>query len=119
MTAAALANGLLRDFKIISSNDKFEIIDPSKIRREKLRIGDREVNTRDVSGLRCIGADGKKDKKSKVILEREVDGETYITKTTDTIEHYSYTIESGNYLCFVSISLSIYNYNTLLSGMLY
>jgi hypothetical protein len=95
MAAAALANALLKDFGLINEESNFEVLDAAKIRREKNRIGGKEVTGRNVDQIECIGLDGKKDKKSKVLKKSIIDGEQYITRTTDNIEHYSYTIESG------------------------
>ncbi len=45
--AAALANGLLKDFGLISDTDRFEVIDPSKISREKRRVGEASIKERE------------------------------------------------------------------------
>lgn len=71
------------------------MIDAAKIRRAKQRIGFKEVEERDTDNLKCIGLDGKEDKGTKVVKKTEIEGETYVTKTTDKVEHYSFTIESG------------------------
>ena len=93
--AAALANGLLRDFNIVSDSSNHEVLDGAKVRREKVRVGDHEVKERGEVKLKCIGTDGKKVKKAKAIKVNEINGEKTITKTTDTIDYYTYTIESG------------------------
>jgi DNA integrity scanning protein DisA with diadenylate cyclase activity len=61
--AAALANALLKDFGIITNTDRVEVIDSSKISREKRRIGATSVIDReqDILKLQCIGLDSKKD----------------------------------------------------------
>ena len=66
MAAAALANGLLKDFGIITREDRDEVIDGNKIRREKMRVSKGVVTEQDedVINLTCIGVDGKKDKDS-------------------------------------------------------
>ena len=66
MAAAALANGLLKDFGIITRNDKEEVIDSNKVMREKKRVsgGAVQVHDTNVQSLLCIGLDGKKDKNS-------------------------------------------------------
>jgi hypothetical protein len=67
--AAALANGLLKDYGHITDDNRINVIDPSKISREKRRISTASLNERktEVTGLRCIGLDSKRDADSLVI----------------------------------------------------
>ncbi len=121
--AAALANGLLRDFQIITDNLNHEVLDDAKVQREKVRVGDHEVKERGEVKLKCIGTDGKKVKKAKAIKVNEINGEEFISRMTDTIDFYTYTIESGstylsNYLIYVSIYLS-YFYHLLSTVFFY
>ena len=66
MAAAALANGLMKDFEIITRTNKLEVVDAAKIAREKKRVAGGVLNDRerDMQQLKCIGLDGKKDKNS-------------------------------------------------------
>jgi hypothetical protein len=67
--AAALANALLKDFGHITADNRIDVIDPSKISREKRRISTASLTERqaDVRGLKCIGLDSKRDAESLVI----------------------------------------------------
>ena len=117
--AAALANGLLRDFNIVSDSSNHEVLDGAKVRREKVRVGDHEVKERGEVKLKCIGTDGKKVKKAKAIKVNEINGEKTITRTTDTIDYYTYTIESGtNYLSNLCICLSIFLSSSIINCFL-
>ena len=93
MTAAALCNAILTDFGLITPTKTFEVVDAAKIRREKNRIGSKEVTSRGITNLECIGTDGKRDKDSRVLITG-IDG--LLHRRSTTVEHISYTIESGN-----------------------
>ena len=87
---------MLRDFNIIDDANNFEVLDAAKIRREKIRIGAIEVKESKKVKVKCVGTDGKRVIDAKCIKETlGEDGETYFTHTTDTIDYYTYTIESG------------------------
>ena len=57
---------MLKDHGIITRTDRLEVIDASKIKREKKRICKSVVEERDeqVQNITCIGLDGKQDKGS-------------------------------------------------------
>jgi len=98
VAAAALANGLMKDLGIITDHDRVEVLDANKILREKKRICSQAVEERtsELKSLRCIGLDGKKDKNSLIIEEIKDDrGERRVLKTKGTVDHYSFTVESG------------------------
>ncbi len=63
--AAALANGLLRDFNIVSDSLNHEVLDGAKVLREKVRVGDHEVKERGEVKLKCIELMGRKLRKQK------------------------------------------------------
>jgi len=95
--AAALANGLLKDFGLISDTDRFEVIDPSKISREKRRVGEASIKERedDVYSFKCIGLDSKRDADVPVVLQVEEGGEARPFKTSTSVDNLTFTIESG------------------------
>lgn len=95
--AAALANGLLKDFGLITISDRVEVIDPSKISREKRRIGTASVTEReeDICHLQCIGLDSKRDANVPVILQTQEGEDVRIFKTKATVDHLTFTVESG------------------------
>ena len=93
--AVALYNAALKTVGTLETN---QIVDKSKYRREKAKFGARQKEkkkneTKD--GIYCIGADGKRNKKTRVkeiqiINNKEV--EKYLRKTR---EHMVYTSEPG------------------------
>ena len=95
--AAALANALLKDFDLITNSDRAEVIDPSKISREKRRIGVASVAERedDILHLKCIGLDSKRDADVPVILQSQEGENVRIFKTKATVDHLTFTVESG------------------------
>jgi hypothetical protein len=99
--AAALANGLLKDYGFITEEKRHDFIDPSKIAREKRRIGIASLQERrpDVDKVKCIGMDSKRDADSLVIQLHEADGKTTAYKTKATVDHLTFTVESGNSQC--------------------
>ena len=88
-----MANSLLQDFSIISDYSNHEVINAAKIRREKLRVGDKEVTKRQVSKLKCIRMDSKRTKNARLLKINEKDGEKFVTKCKETVEYITYTIE--------------------------
>jgi hypothetical protein len=97
--AAALANGLLKDLGYITDTDHMEVVDPSKISREKRRIcavslTDRE---KDMIGLKCIGLDSKRDANALVIQEVQDGDNMKAYRTSATVDNLTFTAESGEY----------------------
>lgn len=88
------------------------MIDPSKISREKRRIGAASLAEReqDIFQLQCIGLDSKKDANVPVVLQEEVGEEVRVFKTKATVDHLTFTIESGT-------DPEQYHCTTLLCGM--
>ena len=75
------------------------MLDPSKISREKRRISSASLSQRneDLSNIRCIGLDSKRDAGSLVIETRTEGGKTTAFKTKATVDHLTFTTESGIY----------------------
>jgi hypothetical protein len=98
MAAAALANGLLKDLGFIDEKDRVDVIDASKIMREKARICASNIQERspDLSGLTCIGLDSKRDSNVPQLQEVHEDGGVKVFKTKTTVDNLTFTVESGN-----------------------
>jgi hypothetical protein len=107
--AAALANGLLKDFGIITPTDRVEVLDPSKISREKRRISAASICERspELTELKCIGLDSKRDANALVIQRVQEGEEIRAYKTSTTLDNLSFTVESGRFFTFMSASLSL------------
>jgi hypothetical protein len=75
------------------------VLDPSKISREKRRISSASLSQRneDLTNIRCIGLDSKRDAGSLVIETRTEGGKTTAFKTKATVDHLTFTTESGIY----------------------
>ena len=93
--AVALYNAALKTLGPVETN---KIVDKSKYRREKAKFGERQKlkkKAQVAGGFGCLGADGKKNKKTRVketqiINNKEV--EKFLRKTR---EHIVYTGEPG------------------------
>ena len=87
----------MKDFGIISNTNRVEVIDPSKISREKRRIGAASVTEREeeLLQLECIGLDSKRDANVPVILQVEEEGVVKVFKTKANVDHITFTAESG------------------------
>ncbi|XP_065639673.1 uncharacterized protein LOC124815345 [Hydra vulgaris] len=91
--AGAVANALLQDIGYLHLND---VIDPSKIKKEKERVCfNASFEQSKVSNIKAIGLDSKRNKNSLVYEQRDIDGETNLCKSTSTVDHLTFTIESG------------------------
>jgi len=99
--AAALANGLLKDYGHITDDDRIDVLYPSKISREKRRISEGTLAEREVEilQLQCIGLDSKRDADS-LVIETVTEGDKITAfKTKAVVDHLTFTCESGNYEC--------------------
>jgi len=87
----------LKDFGLITNTERSEVIDPSKISREKKRIGATSIIEReeDILHLECIGLDSKRDTNVSVILQKQEEGVVKVFKTKATVDHITFTAESG------------------------
>ena len=91
---AAVGTALLWDMELVTAENSKFIFDKYKIRRERKR--NRKQKRKDTESslkgkLFCIGTDGKRDKKTKVIIEREINNNIVEVKEEITEEHIVYT----------------------------
>lgn len=77
-SAAAIASAVLEDFGIVTASDLSNVIDPSKIRRERKRKRSELKPSHDSTIVRGIYFDGRKDKTLKNIK----DGSKFYRQTT-------------------------------------
>ena len=100
--AAALSTGLLRDLGIVTDKDLSNVVDKFKIRRARVkRQKERKRKRKDeTSGkVTCLGFDGKKDKKTKTLIDTEVAGKTVTKQGFAAEEHIVFVNEpEGRYL---------------------
>ena len=54
-----------------------------------------------ISNIKAIGLDSKRNKNSLVYEERHIDGEIKLYKSTSTVDHLTFTIESGKGQCYL------------------
>ena len=76
-TAAAIATAVLEDFGIVNAFDTSNVIDPSKIRRERKRKHSQLKSSQDSKLVRGIYFDGRKDK----TLENTKEGSKFYQRT--------------------------------------
>ena len=96
----ALATALLEDLGMISDEKKDLVFDRFKIRRARQRHRTMKKKEKQASmegKLFCIGTDGKRDKKTKVIIEKEVNNNVIESRAEVTEEHIVYT-DPFNYI---------------------
>ena len=100
--SAALYNAALRTLDMLAEN---RIVDKSKIRREKEKFAMKHKERREdmimnSEGLKCIGADGKRNKNTMVQETQVINGLEQMKQIRKTAEHQVYTMEpAGEYLC--------------------
>ena len=108
--AAAAYNAALKTVGIINDGDDKLATDKSKIRRARDSFGAKQnkkqkENVRETGGLRCIGADGKRDKKTKQREVQIINGAETVKVVTKCQEHIVYTREPpGSYLTHSEIA---------------
>ena len=109
--AAALANAIMTDLEIIDEKRTKNVIDKSKIRRERTRVRNQSVmeKNKDISGgIKCIGFDGKRDRKTKIQKSVIQNGKEKLVHEVGTEEHITYTSEPNeaghSYLCHSTIA---------------
>ena len=107
--AAALHNSTLRTHNIIKDgNDKFAV-DKNKIRRSRESYAAKQKANQvkvveDSGGLQCLGADGKRNQKTRKRVVQIINGEEVEKTVVGPQEHIVYTIEpEGEYLCHSEI----------------
>ena len=78
------------------------VVDKSKYRREKVKFGARQKakkKSKTDGGFGCIGADGKRNKKTRVKEIQVINNKEVVKFTRKTREHIVYTTEpDGEYL---------------------
>lgn len=90
-SAAAIASAVLQDFGLVSADDCRNVIDPSKVRRER-RKKRKQLQYKQISEDLCgIYFDGRKD---KTMVNSEDNCKYY--RRTVTEEHYSLLQEPGS-----------------------
>lgn len=97
---AALATALLEDLGIVTEQERKLVFDRFKIRRSRQihRAVKKKEKKAELEGkIACIGTDGKRDKKTKVIIEREQNNNIVETRSEVTEEHIVYT-DPFNYI---------------------
>ena len=91
---AALATSLLEDLNMITTEDKSLVFDKFKIRRARqLNRNTKKTNLEEGNQgrIKCIGTDGKRDKDTKCLIEREVNNNIVRVQELKTEEHIAYT----------------------------
>ena len=105
--ASAMATALLRDIGIVTAEDVSKVVDRSKIRRmRKKRQKEAKKRRREEAkdGVQCLGLDGKKDKKTRVMVDRKVGEVMEERQGTATVDHYTFVEEpGGRFLDFISV----------------
>ena len=99
---AALVTAAYKDLGLITDEDKKMVTDKFKIRRERQKRRKEKKRKRKEEQkckIKCMGTDGKRDKKTKVINEKEEDGKVVRMYEEISEEHIVYTDEpSGRYI---------------------
>ncbi|XP_065677153.1 uncharacterized protein LOC136092605 [Hydra vulgaris] len=102
--AATLANALLLDYGIIKYGDLIQVIDRSKIEREKKKVMSRYGNQHDnnLSNLVSLGVNGKDDKNVLQFKDVVENREARLSRVTEKEHHLTFTNENsfknGSYL---------------------
>ena len=97
---AALATALLEDLGMVTEKNRSLVFDRFKIRRarQRVRSAKKKEKKADLSGkIYCIGTDGKRDKHTKVIIEKEINNNIVKSQAEVTEEHIVYT-DPKNYI---------------------
>ena len=102
--ASALWNAALKCTGAITRENTQNVVDKCKIVRGKAayRAIEKQKQKEKIEsdgGLKCVGVDGKRDKKTKTIVSEIINGQRVEKKKVATVEHISYTVEPpGDYL---------------------
>ena len=94
MCGAALITAIFEDIKLITSDNNKLVFDRFKISRQrKKRREQRDKENRDTARgeIKCIGIDGKRDKNTKTMVEKEVNGSISKVREEKTEEHIVFT----------------------------
>ena len=108
--AAAGYNAALKSIGALTDGDDKLAVDKNKIRRSRdvfaaKQKGKHKTKIELTGGLKCIGADGKRNKKTKQKEVQIINGIETVKVVTKSQEHIAYTIEpEGSYLTHSEIS---------------
>ena len=100
MCGAALITAIFEDIKWITSDNTKLVFDRFKIRRQRKKRREERVkeNKSTAQGkIRCIGVDGKRDKHTKTLVEKEINGLMNKVREQKTEEHMVFT-DPYNYI---------------------
>ena len=107
--ASALFNAAMKVAGIINADDTKYVVDKAKIVRGRalyraVEKKKQKEKIKSLGGLRCIGVDGKRDRKTKKIVVEVINGKKVEKKKVGSEEHLTYTVEPpGDYLTHTSI----------------
>ena len=102
--AAAAYNAALKSVGVIRDGDDKLAVDKNKIRRSRDSFAAKQQKKHKTKvelsgGLKCIGSDGKRNKKTKQREIQVINGIETVKVVTKSQEHIAYTIEpEGSYL---------------------
>ena len=108
--AAAAYNAVLKTVGLIEDGQDKLATDKSKIRRARDSFGAKQnekqkTKVMETGGLRCIGSDGKRNKKTKQREIQVINGKETVKVVTKCQEHIVYTREPpGSYLAHSEIA---------------
>ena len=108
--AAAGYNAALKSIGALTDGDDKLAVDKNKIRRSRdvfaaKQKGKHKTKIELTGGLKCIGADGKRNKKTKQKEVQIINGIETVKVVTKSQEHIAYTIEpEGSYLTHSEIA---------------
>nr|XP_047134034.1 uncharacterized protein LOC124812067 [Hydra vulgaris] len=96
-TVALLTNAPLLDYGIIKYGDLNQVVDRSKIEREKKKVKSIYGNQHDnnLRNLVCLGVDGKDDKNVLQFKDVVENGETRLSRVTEKEHHLTFTNENS------------------------
>ena len=107
--AAAAYNAALKTVGLIEDGEDKLATDKNKIRRARDSFGAKQKEKQrnkimETGGLRCIGSDGKRNKKTKQRVIQVINGKETVKVVTKSQEHIVYTTEPpGSYLAHSEI----------------
>ena len=100
MCGAALITAIFEDIKWITSDNNKLVFDRFKISRQRKKRREERVKENKATAqgnIKCIGIDGKRDKNTKTLVEKEVNGSMGKVREQKTEEHIVFT-DPHNYI---------------------